>query len=188
MSNTAMSEVAERYASAFFDIAKDMTKGDASALGDAEKDLLAFADIVKSSDDLQRVAKSPLIKPEAKAAAFVEIAKAAKLSDLVQRMVGVAAQNRRASDITTIARGFSTLAAQERGATQVIVRTAKPLDAEQKKRVESLLNSTIGKGAEIAAEIDENLLGGLQIKLGSRLIDASVRSKLNALKLATKGV
>jgi F-type H+-transporting ATPase subunit delta len=175
-------EAAQRYASAAFDLALDT--GDVDAV---EAGLTALARIIQSDDQLDRTLRSPLFKAEDKATVLAVLGERLGLPDLARRFVGVAAFNRRAGDIPAIARAFAERAARHRGATRVVARLARPISADQTLELESTVSKALGRSVQVEVEIDPALIGGMQLKVGSRLVDASIRTRLNALTQLMKG-
>jgi F-type H+-transporting ATPase subunit delta len=177
-----VSEAARRYAGAAFDLALDAGGVDA-----ADKDLTALAKVISGNAELARTLASPLHRSEDKAAVLAALGEKLGLSDLARRLVGVAALNRRAGDIPGIAKAFAERAARHRGATRVTARVARPIGDTQKLELESAVSKSLGRAVSVDVEVDPALIGGLQLKMGSRLIDASIRTKLNNLTNLMKG-
>jgi F-type H+-transporting ATPase subunit delta len=175
------SEAAERYAQAVFELAKD-----AKALEAVEQDFAKFSTAWKESADLRDAARSPLISPEEKAAALTAVATKLGLSDLGRKAVGVAALNRRAGELPGIVSAYRALVARERGARQVEIVSARPLGQAEKQSIVDALSKQIGSKVEAETSVDESLIGGFVVRVGSRQFDASVKAKLDALRLALK--
>ena len=184
MSQTASqsSEAARRYATALFDLAKD--KG---ALAEIHASFAQFAETISGSDDLSRMIASPLFTREDKAASLKKIAEAGAMPDLLARFLGVIATNGRAADIPDTQAAFDTLYAKHRGVQRAVARTAKPMDDAQRARIEGIIAKAVGGDIELTTEVDENLVGGIQLRIGSTLIDASLKAKLERLNTAMKG-
>jgi F-type H+-transporting ATPase subunit delta len=175
------SEAAERYAQAVFELAKD-----AKALEAVEQDFTKFSTAWKESADLREVARSPLISPEEKAAALTAVAEKLGLSDLGRKAIGVAALNRRAGEFPGIASAFRRKVARERGARQVEIVSARPLGEAETQSIVEALGKQLGSKVEAETSVDESLIGGFVVRVGSRQFDASVKAKLDALRLALK--
>lgn len=175
-------EAAKRYAGAVFDMALDTGEVDAVEAG-----LNTLANTITGDTTLARALKSPLYKTEDKAAVLAELGKRLNLPSLVQRFVGVAALNRRAGDVPAMARAFAERAAKHRGSTRVVARVAKPISRDQTLDLESAVSKSLGRTVKVDVEVDPSLIGGLQLKIGSRLIDASIRTKLTSLTNLMKG-
>lgn len=176
------SEAARRYARALFELAQD--KG---ALADVFKDLKAFAALAGESEDLSRLLSSPAFSRDEKVAALGEIAKKAGLNTLVANFIGAMAANGRAHDIVGAERAFDELYAKQRGVKRAVVRTAKEMNAAEQKRIESILAKAVGGDVELTSEVDPSLVGGIQLLIGSQLVDASIAAKLDRMNTAMKG-
>ena len=175
------SEAAQRYAQAVFELAKDAKQLDA-----VEQDFAKFAAAWRESADLREAARSPLIEPEAKAQALTAVASKLGLSDLGRKSIGVAALNRRAGELPGIAAAYRALVARERGARQVEIVSARPLRDDEKAAIVESLGKQLGAKVEAETSVDESLIGGFVVRVGSRQFDASVKAKLDALRLALK--
>jgi F-type H+-transporting ATPase subunit delta len=175
------SEAAHRYAQAVFDLAKDAKQLDA-----VEQDFAKFNAAWKESADLRDVARSPLVSPEDKAAGLTAVAAKLGISDLGRKAIGVAAINRRASELPGIAAAYRALLARERGARQVEIVSARPLRDDEKAAIVESLGKQLGAKVEAETSVDESLIGGFVVRVGSRQFDASVKAKLDALRLALK--
>jgi F-type H+-transporting ATPase subunit delta len=175
------SEAAARYAQAVFELAKDAKQLDA-----VEQDFLRFGAAWRESADLRAAARSPLIEPNVKAQALTAVAEKLGLSDLGRKTIGVAALNRRASDLPGIASAYRALVARERGARQVEIVSARALREDEKAAIVESLGKQLGAKVEAETSVDESLIGGFVVRVGSRQFDASVKAKLDALRLALK--
>jgi F-type H+-transporting ATPase subunit delta len=181
-STTSLSEAAQRYAAAVFDLALDSGEVDAVDVG-----LMSLAKVIEGDATLSRVLKSPLYKSEEKAAVLATLGERLKLPELARRFVGVAALNRRAGDVPSMAKAFAEKAAKHRGSSRVVARVAKAISNEQTLQLESAVSKSLGRTVTVDVEVDPALIGGLQLKIGSRLVDASIRTKLNNLTNLMKG-
>jgi F-type H+-transporting ATPase subunit delta len=175
------SEAAARYAQAVFELAKD-----AKALDAVEQDFAKFSAAWKECADLRAAARSPLIDPAEKAAALTAVAAKLGVSDLGRKLIGVAAQNRRAADLPGIAAAYRKLLARERGARQVEIVSARPLASNEKAAIVEALVAKLGAKVEAETQVDESLIGGFVVRVGSRQFDASIKAKLDALRLQLK--
>jgi len=176
-----VSEAAGRYARAVFDLAKE-----AKQLEAVEQDFAKFAAAWKESAELRDVARSPLIDPVEKSKALVAVAAKAGVSDLGQKTIGAVAQNRRAAELPQIASAYRALVARDRGARQVEVIFARTPGEQEKNAVVAALGEKLGAKVEAEISVDESLIGGFVARVGSRQFDASVKAKLDALRLALK--
>jgi len=175
------SEAARRYAQAIFDLAKEAKQLDA-----VEQDFSKFSAAWRESSELRDVARSPLFDPVDKARALVAVAQKLGLSDLGRKAIGTVAQNRRAAELLAIGSVFRSLVLRERGARQVEVIFARQPGDQEKNAVIAALGETLGSKIEAEISVDESLIGGFVARAGSRQFDASVKAKLDALRLALK--
>ncbi|MDP1600542.1 F0F1 ATP synthase subunit delta [Phenylobacterium sp.] len=175
------SNVGGRYALALFDLANDENK-----LAAVEADLKALKSMCADSKDLRSLLASPAFSAEDKGKALDALAVKAKLNPITRKFLGLLAVNGRASALLDAISGFEELAANARGAVSARVTTAVPLTTAQSKGVAAALRTALGKDPEIETRVDPSLLGGIKVQVGSRLFDASLRSKLDSLKFALK--
>jgi F-type H+-transporting ATPase subunit delta len=179
---TQTSEAAQRYARALFELAQD--KG---ALAVVHKDFRAFAESVRTSKDLTTLLDSPAFGRDTKVKALGGVAKKAGYSPIFSNFLGVMATNGRAKDILSAEYAFDQLYANQRGIKRAVVRTAKEMSGAERARIESLLAKLVGGEVELSSEVDPSLIGGIQLRIGSKLVDASVAAKLNRMNTAMKG-
>lgn len=180
---TIVTGIAGRYATALFDLARDAGQLDAVA-----KDLDTLSRLLAESADLVRLVRSPVFGRDEQARAVAAVAEKAGASELVRRFLGVMAQNRRLFVLADVIAAFRKLHSHHRGEALAEVVSAVPLNDEQLAQLKSSLSSAAAGNVVIDAKVDPALIGGLVVKLGSRMIDASIRNKLNNLKTAMKGV
>jgi F-type H+-transporting ATPase subunit delta len=173
--------VGGRYAQALFDLASDQKQ-----VAAVEADLKSLKAALKESRDLRVLVGSPAFSAEAKGKGLAAIAAKAKFNATTQKFLGLLAANGRANALASVITSFEALAAAERGAISAEVVTAIPLSAAQSKGVASALRQALGKDPEIETRVDPSILGGIKVKVGSRLYDASLKSKLDQLKFALK--
>lgn len=176
------SEAARRYASALFDLAQD-----SGQLADIHAGFASFAATVAGSEDLSRLIASPLFSREDKAASLKQLAEKAELPELLTRFLGVVAMNGRAGDLPAAQGAFDTLYAKQRGVQRAVARTAKDMDDAQRTRLEGIIAKAVGGDVELTTEVDADLVGGIQLRIGSTLVDASLKAKLERLNTAMKG-
>ncbi len=175
------SEAAGRYALAVFNLAKQ-----AKALDAVEQDFAKFGQAWTASAELREAARSPLIDPEEKSRALAAVAAKLGLSDLGRKLIGVAALNRRAAELPAIAAAFRKLAQRDRGARQAEIVSARPLAPAEKAAIVEAVGARLGAKVEAETSVDENLIGGFVVRVGSRQFDASIKAKLDALRLQLK--
>ncbi len=176
------SESARRYAKALFDLAQE--KG---VLADIHREFAAFTETVAQSKDLSRLILSPTFSRADKATALQQVAEAGNIPKLLKDFLGVMATNGRAIEIPATQTAFDTLYAKSRGVQRAIARTAKPMDADQHERIQNILAKAVGGDVELTTEVDPDLIGGIQLRIGSKLIDASLKAKLDRMNTAMKG-
>jgi F-type H+-transporting ATPase subunit delta len=174
--------LAGRYARALFDLA---TEG--KALAAVETSISALGAALGQSSELKALTTSPVVSRSDAAKAVAGIAKALKIDPLTANFLGVLAQNRRLSELGNVVRAFTGMAAAHRGETTAEVTSAHPLSAAQVTALKSQLKSRIGRDVAVDLKVDPAILGGLVVKLGSRLFDSSIRTRLNTLATAMKG-
>ena len=174
-------DVGARYAQALFELALD-----AGALAVVEADLKGLTALTHESDDLRRLLQSPVFGAADKAKGLLAVAEAAGASALTLKFLGLLTANNRASALPAVSTAFARLAAQHRGAVAAEVVTALPLSAAQLKGVAEALRQALGKDPELTARVDPAILGGMKVRVGSRLFDASLKSRLDSLKFALK--
>jgi len=182
--SSAISGVAGRYASALFDLADS-----AKSLDQVAQDLATFRRLVDESADLARMISSPVIGRALQGKALLAVLDAAGISGLTRNFVGTVAANGRARDLPAMATAFLAELARRRGEINAAVTSAVALSPEQMQQLGDALRSVLGSNkVSIDARVEPDILGGLVVKVGSRLFDSSVRSKLQRLQLAMKGV
>jgi F-type H+-transporting ATPase subunit delta len=138
------------------------------------------------SSDLRTLLASPAFTAGDKASALVALAGKANFSETTRKFLGLLAANGRASVLPEVLAAFEVLDAAARGAVSAVVTTAAPMSAAQSKGVAEALRAALGKAPEIETRVDPALLGGIRVRVGSKLFDASLRSKLDSLKFALK--
>jgi F-type H+-transporting ATPase subunit delta len=171
-----------RYASALFDLARD-TK----SIDTVEASLSLIAKALDTSPDLKALTLNPLVGRDAASKAMAAVTKAMKLDKLTTNFVGVLANNRRLDQIDAVIASFATLAASHRGEISAQVTSAHPLSAAQVKALSAKLQAKAGQNVRITQNVDPEILGGLIIKIGSQMIDSSIKTRLNALASVMKG-
>ncbi len=181
--SSLISGVAQRYAGSLFELALE-----AKSLTETEKNLDRFEALVNGSADLKRLIESPVFSSDDQVRAISAILSEAKIGGLVGNFVRVAAQNRRLFAVPSMIKSFRQIAAEHRGEVTADVTSAHALTAAQQTELKATLKSVAGKDVTINVTVDPSILGGLIVKLGSRQIDTSLRTKLSSLKLALKEV
>ena len=174
-------DVGVRYAQALFELAKDQGE-----LAVVESDLKSLKAMRAESTDLRTLLASPAFDAESKGKGLDAIADAAGFSATTRKFLGLVAANRRANALPDMIAAFERLAAADRGAISAEVVTAMPLTAAQSKALAAALRTALGKDPEIETRVDAAILGGVKVRVGSRLYDASLKSRLDSLKFALK--
>jgi F-type H+-transporting ATPase subunit delta len=174
-------EVGERYAQALFDLADET-----GALESVRADLKSLRAAWGESADLRRLATSPLMAAEDQQKGLVAIADRAQFNGVTRNFLGLLAQNGRARDLTGVIAGFDLLYAKKTGVVAAEVVTAQALTAAQLKSIQTALRASLGKDPELSTRVDPALLGGLKVKVGSKLFDASLKTRLDQMKFALK--
>jgi F-type H+-transporting ATPase subunit delta len=177
------SDLAKRYAAALYELADE-----AKALEAVESDLRSLKDLLGESDDLRHVLKSPVISRENQGKAMASILDAGKANDITKKFIGIIAANRRLFVLLPIIDTFLADLAVRRGELTAEVTSAVKLSDDQLKSLTDTLKKTFGAKVSINPTIDPAILGGLIVQVGSKLVDDSIRSKLQRLQLAMKGV
>ena len=174
--------LAGRYASALFDLARDERQ-----IETVSNSLATVKAALAESPDLMAVTTSPLVNRGEAAKAIAAAAGALGLDPMTTRFLGVLAKNGRLSQLGTVIATFARLAAAHRGETTAEVTSAFPLNDDQVAALKAQLKARGGSDVAIDARVDPSILGGIVVRLGSQMIDASIKTKLNNLALAMKG-
>jgi F-type H+-transporting ATPase subunit delta len=175
--------MAGRYAAALFELAKEEKQ-----LAQIEGDVKNFQGMLDASEDLRRLVRSPVISAENQEKALAAVLDKAGIRGLTANFLKLITRNRRLFAIGDMLKNFRALLARERGEVTADVASAHPLTPEQMNALKDMLRMQAGKDVQINTRVDPNLLGGLIVKVGSRMIDSSLRTKLNNLKVAMKGI
>lgn len=181
--NPIMASMAGRYATALFDLA-----GEQRQVADVEADLVKFEQLLNLSEDLRRLVRSPVFSADDQTKAIGAVLDKAGIGGLTANFFRLIARNRRLFAAPDMIKAFRSLAARARGEAQAEVVSAQALSDQQMQQLKDSLRASVGKDVQITAKVDPALLGGLVVKIGSRMIDSSLRTKLNSLKNAMKEV
>lgn len=168
--------VAVRYASALIEMASD-----SKALDTVEQDMADLKKMIESSADLSSVIRNPLISKQEKLAAIQAIAEKAKFQELTTKFLSVLAVNGRLQNVTMIMDAFKRQLRIHRGEVEIKVQTASALTAEQTKTLQKQFSDKIGMNVTLEVSVNKDIIGGMVVTIGSRMIDDSVRSKLERL-------
>ena len=175
--------LAGRYATALFELAVEENNLDKVA-----GDLGVLQGMLDDSADLRRLVKSPVLSREDQMRAMAAILAQADASDLALRFVGLLAERRRLFVIEAVIDKFTQLLAAHRGEIRAQVISARTLSDERLDHIRATLSKVLGGDVVIDAQTDEDMIGGLVVRVGSRMVDASIRSKIQRLQLAMKGI
>jgi F-type H+-transporting ATPase subunit delta len=174
--------LAGRYATAFFGLARDEQQIDAMS---RSLDSLEVAQT--NSPDFAALVSSPLVSRGDAAKAVAALVPTLGLDPITAKFLGVLADNGRLSELRNVIRLTRQLALGHRGETTANVTSAHPLNDRQIAELKAKLRTRVGRDVTIDASVDPSLLGGIVVRLGSQMIDASIRTKLNTLATAMKG-
>ncbi|VBB68756.1 ATP synthase delta chain [invertebrate metagenome] len=175
--------IADRYATALFELAHEE-----QCLDQVEADLVNLRTLLAASADLQRFVTSPVLSREEQIRGIAAVGGAAGLSSLTQRFLKVVAAKRRLFVVSTVITVLLARIAGSRGEHRVDVVVAQPLSSDQEAALAAALAAVTGGQVLVDITVDPTLLGGLVIRIGSRIIDSSLRTKLQHLQLAMKGI
>ena len=174
-------EVGDRYAQALFDLALETGRLDA-----VRADLKSLKAAWIESADLRRLATSPVVTADDQGKGLTAIAAKAKFDKTTTNFLGLLAQNGRARDLPGVIAGFEARYAKHTGVVAAEVVSAQALDARQVAAITAALSKSLGKAPELTTRVDPAILGGLKVKVGSKLFDASLKTKLDQMKFALK--
>ena len=180
---SSVSGVAERYASALFDLARE-----ASAIETAEADLDAIGGLIDGNSEFRRLVASPVFSAEEQQRAVGAVADRMGVTPLIGNFLRLVARNRRLFALPGIIRGFRAMAARQRGEVTAEVASAHPLSDDQVAALKAALREKLGKDVALNTRVDPALLGGLVVRVGSRMIDTSLRTRLMTVKTQLKEV
>jgi F-type H+-transporting ATPase subunit delta len=175
--------LANRYATALFELASER-----KALEQVEGDLASLDRAIGETADLARLISSPIVSREEQARAMGALADQLGLSDIVKNFLGVLAERRRLGALPAMIAEFNRRLAAHRGEETAEVTSAVPLDESQLASVKDAVAAYAGRPVQLSASVDPGLLGGLVVRIGSRMIDASLKTKLQHLELSMRGV
>ena len=178
---TGNQAIARRYATAFFELASEQSQIDVIA-----GDLSTIESLLASGGDIDRFLNNTTLRRDDQVKALSALAAHLKLSKLSEKLLGVVAQNRRLPDLGAIVAAAQELIAEQRGEVTAEVTAAQALDQAQIDAIAANLKKVLGKSVQVNLHVDPAIMGGLIVKVGSRLIDSSVKTKLERLHRALK--
>jgi F-type H+-transporting ATPase subunit delta len=177
-----VSGVPGRYASALFELSSEE-----KATEEVSRQLSTFQSAIDQSEDLSRLVRSPVFSSEDQVAALGAVAGQLGITGTTLNFLKLVAKNRRLSVIPDMIKAFATLLAASKGEVAGEVTSAEPLSATQLADLKAALKSSLGRDVALTTRVDSSLLGGLIVKVGSRMMDNSLKTKLQTLKIAMKG-
>lgn len=173
--------MAGRYATALFDLALEQKSLDA-----VKSDLDRFAALIEGSDDLKRLVKSPVFSADEQAKALDALLAKVKIGGITAKFLRLVVVKRRLFAVRDMIKAYGALVARHKGETRAEVTVAERLSDTHLQALKDALKSTTQKDVLLDVHVDPSILGGLKVKVGSRMVDASLRTKLNSIKLAMK--
>jgi F-type H+-transporting ATPase subunit delta len=176
-----VSGVAGRYATALFELALE-----AGAIDRIREELDTFDTLATSNPDLMRVIRSPVFGAEEQTKALTAVLERAGIGGVTAQFLKVVASNRRLFAVRQIIKSFRTLVARHKGEVTAQVTVAERLNDARLAEIKDALATVTGKDVHVEMHVDPSIIGGLVVKLGSRMVDTSLRTKLNAIKHAMK--
>ena len=177
----SVSGVSGRYATALFELARDEKSVDA-----VKADLDKFEAMLNESVDLKRLVRSPVFSAEAQSRALGAVLESAGISGISAKFLKVLTANRRLFAVADVIRAFRALVAKFKGEATADVTVAETLSDRNLDALKTALKSVTGKDVALNVKVDSAIIGGLVVKLGSRMVDSSLRTKLNSIKQAMK--
>ena len=175
--------LAGRYANALYELAESANKLDKVA-----EDLKSLRQMIQESADLGRVIQSPVLSRDEQVKAMTALGQKAGMDELTVNFVGTVAQNRRLFALDGVISAFLSILSRSRGEAAAQVITAKALSDAQLQAVSDVLKKAVGTKVSVEPVVDESLLGGMIVKVGSRMVDTSIKTKLQQLHLSMKGI
>ncbi|MEO9873825.1 MAG: F0F1 ATP synthase subunit delta [Anderseniella sp.] len=172
-----------RYATALFELAQE-----SNSVSQVSADLDAFAAMLDSSEDLTRLVRSPVFGASEQIAALNAVFAQAGIKSIAANFIKLTADNRRLFAVKSMIGAFRSLVAEARGEIAAEVVSAEKLSAAQLSKLKAELKASVGSDVELATTVDPSILGGLIVRVGSRMVDNSLRTKLQNLKVSMKGV
>ncbi len=179
--NTIVSGVAGRYATALFDLARE-----ANAIDAVKADIDRFDALIADSPDLLRLVRSPVFSTGEQLQALSAVLRRAGIGGLAEKFLKLITSNRRLFAVGGMAKAFRALVAEHKGEATAEVTVAEQLKDEHVAALRAALKAVSGKDVDLAVKVDPAILGGLVVKIGSRMVDTSLRTKLNAIRHAMK--
>jgi F-type H+-transporting ATPase subunit delta len=178
-----VSGVPGRYATALFELAQEE-----HVIESVAADLSRFQKLLDESEDLRRLVRSPVFSAEDQLAALDAILARAEIGGLAANFIRLVTRNRRLFAIADMIKAYRVLVAQSKGEVAAEVTSAEPLADAHLEELKAAIKASIGRDVDLALKIEPAILGGLIVKVGSRMVDNSLRTKLQNLRIAMKGI
>lgn len=176
-----VSGMAGRYATALFELALEDKKLDA-----VKDDLDGFAALLDESPDLVRLVRSPVFGADEQEKALAAILDKAKVGGIARNFLLMVARKRRLFAVREMIRGFRARVARHKGEVDAEVVVAEPLKEAHLEALKQAIAASAGKNVQLDVKVDPSIIGGMKVKLGSRMVDASLKTKLNSIRIAMK--
>jgi F-type H+-transporting ATPase subunit delta len=176
-----VSGMAGRYATALFELARE-----SNVIDRVQSDLKFFDALIADNSDLKRLVRSPVFAADEQAKALGAVLEKAGISGIAANFLRVVTSNRRLFAVRDMIRGFNKLVAAHKGEVTAQVTVAEQLNDTRMNDIRAALREVTGKDVQVDVTVDPSIIGGLKVKLGSRMVDASLRTKLNSIKIAMK--
>ena len=174
--------ISDRYGSALYDLASEK-----KCIDEILNDLDVIEKVMKESSELRHVIKSPLVNSEEKLNILLKIFAGLSFNSLTTTFLKVLDNNKRISNILSIILQFKKINSEKRGDIAANVTSANELSEDEKNNITNQLKNTLGQKLSLNFDVDKSIIGGLIVKVGSKMIDTSLANKINKLKIAMKG-
>ena len=174
--------ISERYGSALYDLASEKKCID-SILNDFE----VAEKVLKESSELRQVIRSPLVNSDEKLNILLKIFSKSNLHDLTTIFLKVLSDNKRISNLISIILQFKKINSEKRGDITADITSADELSEDEKNNITNQLKNSLGQKLSLNFDVDKDIIGGLIVRVGSKMIDTSILNKINKLKIAMKG-
>ena len=174
--------ISDRYGSALYDLASEK-----KCIDEILNDLDVIEKVMKESSELRHVIKSPLVNSEEKLNILLKIFAGLSFNSLTTTFLKVLDNNKRISNILSIILQFKKINSEKRGDIAANVTSANELSEDEKNNITNQLKNTLGQKLSLNFDVDKDIIGGLIVKVGSKMIDTSIANKINKLKIAMKG-
>ncbi len=174
--------ISDRYGSALYDLASEK-----KCIDEILNDLDVVEKVMKESSELRKVIRSPLVNSEEKLNILLKIFAELSFNNLTTTFLKVLEKNKRIANISSIILKFKKINSEKRGDISANVTSANELSEDEKNNIINQLKNTLGQKLSLNFDVDKDIIGGLIVKVGSKMIDTSIANKINKLKIAMKG-